>query len=194
MVIGRSSLVFGGWSYGIGRLFIAAGHEGSGRRDRDVCRRLLLEHGARVRRAARRRVGNGWLAGGTAKRPSYEQVEAGITGHAESVQVVFDPARIIYDQLLDAYWHNIDPTTAAGAVLRLRHAVSADNLFADEAQRIAAEQSKKAIEDSHRFKRVMAQIVRHRRSGRPRRTTSISTRRTRPRISSTASDAAATRG
>src|SRR2546423_2898441 len=53
-------------------------------------------------------------AGGAAKNPSYEQVEMGITGHAESVQVVFDPERITYDTLLDAYWHNVDPTDGAG--------------------------------------------------------------------------------
>jgi peptide-methionine (S)-S-oxide reductase len=98
-------------------------------------------------------------AGGTAKRPSYEQVEAGITGHAESVQVVFDPARITYDQLLDAYWHNIDPTTAAGQFCDYGTQYRPIIFFADEAQHVAAERSKKAIEDSHRFKRVLPQVV-----------------------------------
>jgi peptide-methionine (S)-S-oxide reductase len=98
-------------------------------------------------------------AGGTAKHPSYEQVEAGITGHAESVQVAFDPARISYDQLLDAYWHNIDPTTAAGQFCDYGTQYRPIIFYADEGQRLAAERSKKAIEDSHRFKRVMPQIV-----------------------------------
>src|SRR5438876_6981382 len=48
--------------------------------------------------------------GGTAKSPSYEQVELGITGHVEAVRVVFDPSKAAYDTLLDAYWHNTDPT------------------------------------------------------------------------------------
>jgi peptide-methionine (S)-S-oxide reductase len=98
-------------------------------------------------------------AGGTAKHPSYEQVEAGITGHAESVQVAFDPARISYDQLLDAYWHNIDPTTAAGQFCDYGTQYRPIIFYADEGQRLAADRSKKAIEDSHRFKRVMPQIV-----------------------------------
>src|SRR5262245_3786960 len=49
--------------------------------------------------------------GGQMKNPSYEEVSSGITGHAESVQVVFDPAKIRYSQLLDVFWHNIDPLT-----------------------------------------------------------------------------------
>ena len=53
-------------------------------------------------------------AGGAAKNPSYAQVEMGVTGHAESVQVVFDPGKIGYGKLLDAYWHSIDPTDGAG--------------------------------------------------------------------------------
>ncbi|HEY2907302.1 MAG TPA: peptide-methionine (S)-S-oxide reductase MsrA [Vicinamibacterales bacterium] len=98
-------------------------------------------------------------AGGTAERPSYEQVEAGITGHAESVQVAFDPAKTSYDRLLNAYWHNIDPTTAAGQFCDYGTQYRPIIFVADEAQRVAAERSKKAIEDSHRFKRVMVQIV-----------------------------------
>ena len=50
-------------------------------------------------------------AGGTLKNPTYEQVETGQTGHAESVQVIYDPAKITYDSLLQIYWHHIDPTT-----------------------------------------------------------------------------------
>ncbi len=53
-------------------------------------------------------------SGGSAKKPSYEQVEMGITGHAESIQVLYDPGKIRYAALLDAYWHNTDPTNGAG--------------------------------------------------------------------------------
>ena len=49
--------------------------------------------------------------GGWQKNPTYKEVSAGGTGHAESVQVVFDPLKINYGKLLDVYWHNIDPTT-----------------------------------------------------------------------------------
>src|SRR5271157_765029 len=52
--------------------------------------------------------------GGTVKNPTYEQVCTGTTGHMEAVQVVYDPAKISYDKLLDVYWRSIDPTDAGG--------------------------------------------------------------------------------
>jgi peptide-methionine (S)-S-oxide reductase len=48
-------------------------------------------------------------AGGTVANPSYDMVSMGVTGHAESVQIVYDPARITYERLLDVYWRNVDP-------------------------------------------------------------------------------------
>jgi len=50
--------------------------------------------------------------GGRTKNPTYEQVSAGGTGHAEVVQVVYDPAKVSYQKLLEVFWRNIDPTTA----------------------------------------------------------------------------------
>lgn len=52
--------------------------------------------------------------GGRERAPTYEQVSAGETGHAEAVRVIFDPARIGYARLLEVYWHNVDPTQAGG--------------------------------------------------------------------------------
>ncbi|HKA15066.1 MAG TPA: peptide-methionine (S)-S-oxide reductase MsrA [Myxococcota bacterium] len=52
--------------------------------------------------------------GGTVANPTYEQVSSGSTGHRESVQVEYDPARVSYAQLLDVFWHNVDPTDAGG--------------------------------------------------------------------------------
>src|SRR2546421_6904559 len=52
--------------------------------------------------------------GGTVAHPSYELVSTGQTGHLESVQVVYDPAKITYERLVDAFWHDIDPTQADG--------------------------------------------------------------------------------
>lgn len=49
--------------------------------------------------------------GGTVPNPSYAQVSAKHTGHAEAVQIVFDPKKVSYEQLLQKYWHSIDPTT-----------------------------------------------------------------------------------
>ena len=51
-------------------------------------------------------------AGGPQKNPTYEQVSAGGTGHAEVVQVVYDPAQVSYQKLLDVFWKNVDPLTA----------------------------------------------------------------------------------
>ena len=48
--------------------------------------------------------------GGTVKNPSYEQVSSGLTGHAESVEVTFDPSKVSYEHLLDIFWVNHDPT------------------------------------------------------------------------------------
>jgi len=49
--------------------------------------------------------------GGTVANPSYEQVSAKVTGHAEAVEIVFDPAQVSYEQLLGYFWRTIDPTT-----------------------------------------------------------------------------------
>ena len=49
--------------------------------------------------------------GGTVANPSYEEVSAGRTGHAESVEVIYDPSKVSYQKLLDAFWHNVDPVT-----------------------------------------------------------------------------------
>ena len=49
--------------------------------------------------------------GGTVANPTYNQVSAKTTGHAEAVEIVYDPAKVSYEQLLNVYWHSIDPTT-----------------------------------------------------------------------------------
>ena len=90
-------------------------------------------------------------AGGTAAHPTYEQVSDGGSGHAESVQVRYDPARISYQQLLDVFWRNIDPLTAnrqfCDAGSQYRSAI----FYHDAEQRRLAEQSKAALEKSGRF-------------------------------------------
>ncbi|MGF1468005.1 MAG: peptide-methionine (S)-S-oxide reductase MsrA [Sandaracinaceae bacterium] len=52
--------------------------------------------------------------GGTVERPTYHQVSSGRTGHAEAVRVVYDPAEVSYEELLEVFWHNVDPTQADG--------------------------------------------------------------------------------
>jgi peptide-methionine (S)-S-oxide reductase len=54
------------------------------------------------------------FAGGRVAHPTYQQVAAGTTGHAEVVQVVFDPRKVAYERLLEVFWRNIDPFDGAG--------------------------------------------------------------------------------
>ena len=56
--------------------------------------------------------------GGRKANPTYEEVSAGGTGHAEAVEIVYDPTQIGYAQLLEIFWHNIDPPPMPGPVLR----------------------------------------------------------------------------
>ena len=61
--------------------------------------------------------------GGKVANPTYEQVSASGTGHAEAVQVVFDPAKVSYEKLLEHFWRNIDPDHQGPPVLRPRLAL-----------------------------------------------------------------------
>ncbi|MDN5869571.1 MAG: peptide-methionine (S)-S-oxide reductase MsrA, partial [Nitrococcus sp.] len=53
--------------------------------------------------------------GGRVKNPTYEQVSAGDTDHAEAIRILYDPAKISYQRLLEVFWHNIDPLDSGGA-------------------------------------------------------------------------------
>ena len=91
-------------------------------------------------------------AGGTRSDPSYEQVETGGTGHAESVQLIYDPAKISYQRLLDIYWHHIDPLTVNAAFCDHGPQYRSIIFYGDKEQRELAEASKRALDQSHRFK------------------------------------------
>ncbi len=83
------------------------------------------------------------FAGGRVARPTYDQVVRGGTGHLESVQVTFDPARISYRQLVDRFWLTIDPTDADGQFCDRGPAYAAA-VFASPSQKAAAEASRRA--------------------------------------------------
>lgn len=89
--------------------------------------------------------------GGHVANPDYEQVAGGGTGHAEAVLVTFDPARTGYQQLLDTFWRNIDPTDGSGQFIDRGDQFRPAIFYADEEQHRLAEASKQAIIDSWRF-------------------------------------------
>ena len=89
--------------------------------------------------------------GGTVKNPTYEQVSEGQTGHAESVEVRYDPAKVTYTQLLEAFWRNIDPVTPNAQFCDHGTEYRTAIFYQGEEQKRAAEESKRAIELSRRF-------------------------------------------
>lgn len=93
--------------------------------------------------------------GGTRKNPSYEEVSAGRTGHAESVQVVFDPARIGYRKLLEVFWRNIDPTTADRQFCDVGKQYRSAIFYHDESQKRLAEESMRELEKTKPFQGVI---------------------------------------
>ncbi|HVN40977.1 MAG TPA: peptide-methionine (S)-S-oxide reductase MsrA [Myxococcota bacterium] len=84
--------------------------------------------------------------GGTKPNPTYEEVSAGGTGHAESVEVLYDPAKVGYERLLDVYWHNIDPTVSDRQFCDVGNQYRSAIFVKDGAQRKAAESSRDAVQ------------------------------------------------
>ena len=90
--------------------------------------------------------------GGHKVYPTYKEVSAGGTGHAEAVQVVYDPSRITYSALLNVYWRNIDPTVADRQFCDVGHQYRAAIFYRGEEQHKSALQSKAALEKSKPFR------------------------------------------
>jgi peptide-methionine (S)-S-oxide reductase len=98
--------------------------------------------------------------GGTTVNPTYEQVSSGETGHAEAVQVVYDPAKISYEKLLDVFWRNIDPLDASGQFCDRGNQYRSSIFYETARQRNLAEKSKQTLAASGRFSKPIAtQIV-----------------------------------
>lgn len=92
-------------------------------------------------------------AGGHVENPTYEQVCSGYTGHAEVVQLTFDPKVIDFDTLLYVFWRIHDPTTLNRQGADIGTQYRSIILYHTEVQRIAAEKSKAAVEASGLFSR-----------------------------------------
>jgi glutaredoxin-like YruB-family protein len=99
-------------------------------------------------------------AGGTKPNPSYEEVSSGTTGHLEAVQVTYDPDTLSYDQLLDVFWRQIDPTDAEGQFADKGSQYHTAIFYHDDEQKRLAEASKKKLESSGKFKRPVATEIR----------------------------------
>ena len=93
--------------------------------------------------------------GGTVKGPSYEQVSSGRTGHAEAVEVTFDPARISYEKLLDVFWLNHDPTVTNRQFCDSGSQYRPEIFYHSEEQKRLAEQSKERWTKQKPFKQPL---------------------------------------
>jgi peptide methionine sulfoxide reductase msrA/msrB len=94
--------------------------------------------------------------GGDTRHPTYEAVSSGGTGHLEAVQVLYDPEKISYNELLDIFWRHVDPTDPGGQFADRGPQYRTAIFYHSEAQRQAAEASKKHLEASGKFDRPIA--------------------------------------
>jgi peptide-methionine (S)-S-oxide reductase len=90
--------------------------------------------------------------GGTLKHPTYEQVAAKLTGHAEAVEIVYDPRKVSYERLLEYFWRTIDPTVKDRQFCDVGSPYRTAIYVHDQAQLKAAQASKAALEKSKPFK------------------------------------------
>lgn len=90
--------------------------------------------------------------GGNLENPSYEQVCTGKTGHAEVIHVEYDPEKVSFDTLLEVFWRNINPTTLDRQFVDIGSQYRPEIFYHSEEQRIKAEDSRRQLESSGRFK------------------------------------------
>ena len=99
-------------------------------------------------------------AGGHKENPTYEKVATGTTGHAETVQLTYDPSRITYGELLGVFWRQIDPTDPTGQFADKGAQYRTVIFYHTQQQRRLAEESKEALAASGRFKEpIVTEIV-----------------------------------
>jgi peptide-methionine (S)-S-oxide reductase len=97
--------------------------------------------------------------GGTVANPTYHQVSSGSTGHAEAVEIKFDPAKVSYQKLLDVFWHNHDPLAKGRQFCDSGSQYRAAIFYHDEEQHKLAEESKKVVQAKFAPRLVQTEIV-----------------------------------
>jgi peptide methionine sulfoxide reductase msrA/msrB len=98
--------------------------------------------------------------GGKEENPNYRQVASGGTGHTEAVQVVYDPAKVSYEKLLEIFWMHVDPTDPGGQFVDRGSQYRTAIFYHDDDQRRQAEESRDKMNKSGRFKRpIVTEIV-----------------------------------
>lgn len=99
-------------------------------------------------------------SGGTEPNPTYELVSSEKTGYRESIQITYDPAKISYDQLLDIYWRQIDPTQADGQFTDIGPSYRAAIFYDSDQEKKIAEASKEKLQHSGKFKKpIVTEIL-----------------------------------
>jgi len=100
--------------------------------------------------------------GGHEENPTYKEVSSGGTGHVEAVQVLYDPKQVSYKELLDVFWQHVDPTDSDGQFVDMGSQYRTVIYYHDDEQRILAEESKRALEESGLFdKPIVTEIVKY---------------------------------
>jgi peptide-methionine (S)-S-oxide reductase len=97
--------------------------------------------------------------GGAIDNPTYEQVCSGTTGHAEALQVTYDPSKATYAQLLEVFWRNVDPTTPNRQFCDTGDQYRPEIFYHTDEQKRLAEASKSNLEASGHFKKIAVRIT-----------------------------------
>jgi peptide-methionine (S)-S-oxide reductase len=97
--------------------------------------------------------------GGTVKNPTYQQVSAGGTGHAEAVEIAYDPAKVTYAKLLDVFWRNIDPLVKDKQFCDSGDQYRSAIFYSTDDEKKLAEETKKKVEAKFAPRTVYTQIV-----------------------------------
>ena len=98
--------------------------------------------------------------GGTKEDPTYKEVSYGNIGHVEAVRITYDETKITYDDLLEVFWRNIDPTDAKGQFVDQGNSYLSAIFAANDKQRVSAEESKAKLEQSMRFDKPIVTPIR----------------------------------